>query len=385
MSAGRAGRLGRLAVLAARRLGASRGRSALVAAIVAVSVLIFTLVQALADASTADLDEAIAEDLGTEGRYELSVPTDVGLSTTDLGRVVEDVARQSGAVALVVLAEQGTRQVACPSVDLPGEERQVLVLLAAERAEALASPNEPEGGPWCVGGVVVPDGGAADLDLRLPLLLDPPPLVLHRSLADDADAMLGAPGRLIALLQVDGDHDQTSALAARLEAALAEPAMRHGTPEGWQDRLAVSRLDTGASIREAGEAVGLVYRLLGWGVLLLGAAAVLVAQLVDGQNRRAAFGLARVVGARSSDLVALVVAEVALVVLGGVAVATGVAVAVRPALSRWSLATFDADLRLLDLGTITPLLLAVVVLVLVGGGLPAWRAARTDPLVALEP
>jgi hypothetical protein len=380
-----------VAVLAGRRLAATRGRSALVAAIVAVSVLIFTLVQALAAASTADLDDAIAEDLGVEGRYELSVPSDVGVPTSRLAELVVRAAEGVHASTLVVLAEQGSVDVACPSVDGPGDERQVLVLLAAEHlgdvaADAIDDAEDAdEQGRRCLAGIEVPDGGELDLDLSAPLLLDTPPLVLDRSMADDADATLGPPARLVAVVQIDNSEDQTLALESGLEALLVEPAARNGSPDGWQDQLTASRLDTGASIRAAGRGVGLVYRLLGWGVLLLGASAVLVAQLVDGQSRRSAFGLARVVGARSSDLVVLVVTEVSLVVLGGVGVASGIALAVRPALSQWSQSTFDANLRLLDVGTVAPLLVAVLVLVLVGGGLPAWRAARTDPLVALEP
>jgi hypothetical protein len=84
------------------------------------------------------------------------------------------------------------------------------------------------------------------------------------------------------------------------------------------------------------------------GVLALGGIGVLVAQLMTSQSRTWFFGLARVAGATTFDVAAIVIFEVVLLIVLGSLAAVVLAVLLRPAIEAWSAETLGAQLVILD-------------------------------------
>lgn len=245
----------------------------------------------------------------------------------------------------------------------------------------LAETEAPDGSGsarTCLAGIE----HVADQDLDRPLrslLRVERPAVFARPLVRTISLALGPPTSVTAVVGFSSDDDQTDSLRSALIRSLADGAARSGQAAGWDDGVVVSRLDTGASVRDAGEGVRLVYQLLAWGILGLGGLAVLVAQLMNTQQRTWFFGLARVVGATSADLALLVVLDVLVTIAASTLAAITIALAFRGRLETWSAQTFEQELVLLDAGSIPTLVAGATFVALLGAVLPAIKGSAPRP------
>lgn len=384
-------RFGRVAILAARQLVGNTSRFLLLTAMVASGLLIFLLVSGLSRASEQQLRDAIQRDLGTAGLYDVVIPTDLGVPVEELVAVAVAVLDRAGADSAVVLADLGPTDLSCP--ERPGTRPMpapLYVALHASSPDRLAAPSARDSvddqrrSPRCLLGMPVPGHSLSDLDAHALLDLDEPPTILGPTLLAQASLAVGPPQRLHVLVRLPIDGDHSGVLESELVNALTPFAQRTGLAEQWTDHISVAGRDQGAAIRRAEEGVRLLYRMLAWGILALGGIGVLVAQLMTAQSRTWFFGLARVSGATPADIVAIVVLEVAALVFVAGSVAVALAMLLRHAVESWSTTAFGTPFTLLDASTVPSLVFGLTTLVLIGAAYPALRAARSDPLAALE-
>ncbi len=386
-------RAARLGLVVAHQLWGHRGRTMLLAILIAVSMLIFLALQSLAFASGRALDRSIASDLGVEGSYDLRAPT-TAADPADSAAAMVDLLVRHRSPSYLVVASWGTVSTACP-LDRPAGDgdREVFVLLEARSPDQLAGPTAPatneeapaSGTPRsvCLAGLVSERQQAIEGPVGR-MLRSEAPVLLDATELRQVTLALGPPRQVIATAVVGGAPDQTDELHRSLVLELAAGAARRGRAAGWSDAITVSRLDGGASVREAGRGVRVVYGSISWGVLALGGLALLVAQLMLTQQRRWSFGLARAFGATRLDLVVIVAIEVVIVVAVGAVTAATVAAAAQAPVEQWVWVTFGERIRIPDPASIPPFVLGAVLIALVGAFVPALRAARLDPLVALE-
>lgn len=137
-------------------------------------------------------------------------------------------------------------------------------------------------------------------------------------------------------------------------------------------------------LTSASEGVRVVYRAIGWGVVLLAGVGILVVQLVIVRGRMWLFGLARALGARAGHVVVLVLGEsVVAVLLGGLG-AAALALTTQPWISRLSQEYFDAPAELWNAQSATTFSVALAGILILSSALPVRRALAADPLDTLE-
>lgn len=380
--------IARVLALTVRFHRAAKLKFALLCCLVAVGMSVFIVVLELSRVSTQNLDEAIAGDVGEAGTFRVELRSTLGLSHSEMVREVTGalrpmVVRPPHAVVIFPSLDVG-----CSIQDGPG---LVPVLVAYdERGAPTRLPT--------AGGETLPSFVAAGLP-EVCLAGQPLPAEAARLLFGDEERVWGS-GLLVAgeygalaadattgpvrvgVTAVTGGGVDESTLRATVEQRFAEAADRFGSRVGAV--VSVTRVDEGDEIRRASEGVRLVYGVIGWGVLLLGGLGLLVAELIVVRDRTWFFGLVRAVGGRTRFVVGLVVAEVALVLVAGTALAVGVLMAAQPVVSSFATGTFGIDVQLVQ-GAMVPRLLAGALAVLVlAVAYPAFKATRQDPLDVLE-
>jgi putative ABC transport system permease protein len=191
-----------------------------------------------------------------------------------------------------------------------------------------------------------------------------------------ARVMHTAPGRADQIL-VSATSDQTTVRAkAQIENILRQ---RHRVEPGREDFI----VSTQAELRETTNAVLETLSTLALGVaavsLLVGGIGVMNIMLVSVAERTREIGIRMSIGARESDiLVQFLVEAIMLTMVGGVlgiVVGSGVTIGVGRLLSSPMVPSPES------------LAIAVATSVVIGtvfGFLPAWRAAKLDPMVALR-
>ena len=119
--------------------------------------------------------------------------------------------------------------------------------------------------------------------------------------------------------------------------------------------------------------------------LFVGAVGVMNIMLVVVGERRQEIGLRKAVGAHDRDIFLQFVAEASIVSLGAGVAGTGVGLGLVRGLAAWlpEDATFQSP-PIFDLSLVVPLTLALVIVGSVSGLMPALRAARIPPSVALR-
>jgi len=96
-------------------------------------------------------------------------------------------------------------------------------------------------------------------------------------------------------------------------------------------------------------------------------------------QRVAEFGVRVALGASPRDVVGLVLGSAVRLTLAGVTAGLAIAITVARVLN-----TMLFGLKATDAVTYAGMLLAVTPLIVLAAALPAWRAARADPIVALR-
>jgi putative ABC transport system permease protein len=185
-----------------------------------------------------------------------------------------------------------------------------------------------------------------------------------------------SPGRADQLL-VSATTDQTSARAkAQIEAIMRQ---RHRVAPGREDFI----VNSAAELREKTDGVLEDFSLLALAValvsLLVGGIGVMNIMLVSVAERTREIGIRMSIGAREADiLVQFLVEAIALTMIGGflgIVVGSAITIAIGRALSSPMVPSPEA----LGLAVATSVAIGTVF-----GFLPAWRAAKLDPMAALR-
>lgn len=372
----------RILRLGAKIQAASRVKNTLLSILLALSITVFLVVSELSDLSTDELDRAIAADSGETGTYVASVSDDLGMSVDEFREtlaaadpVFRDAATQVAEVLPGIRSE-------CPPYNALGEP-SMLVLYGSDGAPARLpfGANLPAGTELCYSGQKVPET-AAYLPTAAEQAVWGPALFIDRSYRDVVALASTEPLQLRVRVVTGRSTDDTGTVRDALMGALADAASRQGVDVGGS--VAVVRVDGGQETRAASRSVKIVYGVIGWGVLGLGAIAVLVAELIVVRQRTWFFGLVRALGGRRRHIAVLVLVDVATVVVGGLLVACGVALVAQPVVARFVDTAFQVDATLLSADRLPGLLLGTLCVVVVAALPPVLRAVREDPINVLE-
>jgi hypothetical protein len=351
-------------------------------------MVVFLVVSALSRVSSEGLDDAIEADAGALGTYTIALPTDYGLGEPALARLVSGAvgSEASRPVELAAVVQDVPTQ--CGSDASSGDADATTSTLLVVRDLRLLPVAEPFGGPEtdpvCIADVSIEPGSV--------LSLDGGPLASEWNGDDLIDARFQqlavsastAPIRYEVLVTTGQDRDLAPDLTSRLTHALSVPAARAGYDVDQAD-IQAQRVDTDEGVRAASEGIKSVYGVIAWGVLVLGGLGLLVAELIVVRERTWFYGLSRAVGARRSHVIAMVFADVGVVVACGTLLAVLAVTLVRSPVEHFAWSVFQVRAELLGTGEWSQLLIGVLLLLAVAGGWPAWRATRLDPLDVLEP
>lgn len=362
---------------------ASRARFSLLSLLVAVGILVFLVVTELSRVSGDGLEEAISSDIGRTGTYAVSVSDDLGLGTAGLAQVIVPALMDRAAEPVVVIENVGIVRPDCPPFEQLGEI-SVLVL-----RDAMGRPDDrlpyghdlPYESSLCIDGVVVPA-----TDTYLPTGTEQATygsgLFIRSSYADLANLATATPATWRFILVTGQIEDQRDAIESDVLDVLAEAGARQGIT--LTDHITVVRTDRGEDVRRASDGIRMVYTIIGWGVLVLGGIGLLVAELVTMRERTWLVGLARALGARPRHVTALVLGDVALILLAGTTLALSGSLVLQPVAASFAAQAFSVEVNLLTATNLAVLAGGQALLLAIAGGWPAFRAATQDPLDVLE-
>ena len=350
--------------------------------LITISTLVFLGVTELSRASTANLTEAIESDLGVAGTYRIEPAPELGLTLEQLLRAVESAAAPFTTRPVQVAARFPAVRPECPPLDQLGEVSAAVLL------DSSGDPAPFDGGgtgfanaDLCLAGLVVPNTSIREADsyeknsFDTSVVVDP---LYQRQLALTAST----PPQYAIVVTTGIARDQSAKLRQSVTAALADAAAKASVNP---DNVAVvARTDSGDSVRSASDGIRLVYALIGWGVLTIGGIGVLVAELIVLRDRTWFFGLARAVGARRWNVAWLILADILIVLATGLGLALLTLLATSPWVADFGRDAFQVDLHILRASALPELALGLIVVLLLGGAYPAWRATRLDPLDVLE-
>lgn len=375
----------RLVRLSARSAAQAPLRFVLLAVLIGVALFVYLVVEELSRLSTDTLDEAVAGDLGEEGTYAVLLNDRLGLVTDELGRLVKPALAGVEPRRVEIIEVLPAVIAECPPFEQFGEQQLLFVHDAGGHSTPLPyGAGVPADTALCLAGqalpadaVLVPDRGqqrrwgpglAVSPDYRAVALQ-----TSHEPITYRISVVSGRP---------DPDGTVREELQRTLESAFQDHARRQGVE--LTHVINVVRLDSGEDTRRAQEGVGLVYGVIGWGVIALGGLALLVTQLIVVRDRTWFFGLARALGGQRRHVAALVVLDVVLVLVAGLVVLGAAILLGGPIVGGFVRDAFAVELALLDPGTLARLVPTAVVLLIVAAGYPTWKAVRLDPLEVLE-
>lgn len=360
----------------------SKLKFALLTILIAVSTLVFLGVTELSRASTSNLDEAIQSDLGVAGTYRVEPSEELGVSSDELLHIMRGVSARFTDRPIQVAVRFPSVRPECPPFNQLGDVSAAVML----DSRGLAAPfrgGELEGtdGDLCLAGLVIPKSAIRECSKPERARFDCSIVVspLYEQLMRLASPRVP---RYAIVVTTGRSEDQSAELRNAMSEALEVVAARASI--NVENAVVVARADSGDSVRSASDGIRLVYRLIAWGVLIVGGIGVLVAELIVLRDRTWFFGLARAVGARRWSVAWLVVADIVIVLVAGLSLALLVLFATTPWVSSFGRAAFQIDLQVLRLSALPGMVLGLLFVLVMGGAYPAWRATRLDPLDVLE-
>lgn len=369
--------------LSLRFAWAGRVKFVLLTLLVAVGMTVVLGVSELSRVSSSGLEDAIAEDVGLTGTYIVTLDSDFGLGRADLADRVGTALGDWADRPIEMVVTYPAVQAECPPFEALGPQPlMVLTTLDQQPVPLEFGRDLPMDTEICLGGQEIPSSEiyvpskAEQLRWTSGLLID-------SGYERVAYLSTAGPVRYTFSLVTGDPEDQQRAISNDVVAALGDDAARFGVEP--IDLITVSRVDQGASIRQASEGIKVVYGLIIWGVLALSGLGLLVAELIVVRERMWFFGLARTFGARSSHVAGLVMADVAMIVLAGTGLAFAAATALQPVAAGLAADAFGVEIDLTSSSVLPQVLVGCLLVLLIAGGLPAMKATRQDPLDVLEP
>ncbi|MBW3086813.1 hypothetical protein KEM60_03042 [Austwickia sp. TVS 96-490-7B] len=371
------------------------GRTLMLVIMVALGMTLSLVTSSMASASQHDMDAAVDDITGPRTLRTLTVPRLPSQPPAQTFAQIDRVLRVRGIPATVIAVRSFPGvNLRCPGInqDAPGQPQQVMTLVGSISSSSAVVASPPAAGH--------------SADERPPVCVDRAPLP-----PDALDAVPDVVGRLhkdvvmvraeyVPLVQAAVPVDQAGSDTWQViawsssEAPQLTDALRDSCVTATQSARGVDgqppqicQVETPGSndsLRRAGLGVQIMYRTLGAAILLLGGVGVLVAENIVVRDRRWLFGLARAYGAGSVDIIALVVLDVVVILVGGVITATTVSVLARPMLADLTRSVFGTPLVLVTARDVLDLAVGSLVVLLVASVGPAVTAVRSDPLDVLE-
>lgn len=391
-------RFRRIAYLGWRQLVLNRLRWAMLTCTTVTALLVFLVVNALSNASAGELDDAVETTLGYEGTYTIDVPNDLAAPILNTADTLAGIVREHHPVAAVTFVEFPEALERCPGrvgtesgVSQPeaiAEIPRLVVVLDAAGTSTLDGGKRAHLalGDWCLDGVAVETLDATRLGQFISGALGDrtAPLLVGREQIARATNGGRSIRSVINLSVLPADAEAPDRLRYALDRAFGPAATRAGQAPGWTDTINVRRTDSGEELRAAGQGVQLVYGLIGAAVLGVGAAALLVAQLMTSQTRAWFYALTVAWGARRRDVIALAATEVCAVVTVSLSATVTIAAAANGPISRWTAEQFGQAMHVFDPSLLIWLIGAAGTVILAATVPAAVAVARADPLDVLE-
>jgi hypothetical protein len=369
--------------LALRFAWAGRLKVLLLTLLVAVAMTVVVGVSELSRVSTSGLEGAIAEDVGLTGTYLVTLESDFGLMQADLAQRVGGALENWASRPIELVTAYPAVQAECPPFEELGPQPLMVLTDTDLRPMPLDFGRDlPVDTEICFGGQVIPSSSIY-VPSRAEQLRWTSGLLIDQDYERVASLSANSPVRYTFSLVTGFAEDQQRAISNDVADALGEDAARFGV--GASDLVTVSRVDQGASIRQASEGIQIVYSLIIWGVLILGGLGLLIVELIVVRERMWFFGLARTLGATTRHVAGLVLADVALIVLLGTGLAFVLASALQPVAADLASQAFGVDVQLISPAVLPQVLAGCLLILVVAGGIPAAKASRKDPLDVLEP
>ncbi len=369
--------------LVARVARANRVRHVLVTIVVALSLSTFSLMTELSRASTADLDAALADDVGRHGTIALEFTDPRVTLGDDFGKRVSALLAPVSPRDIVWVRSVDGVPSTCPPYEATGESQLLAVTDGDGRPVRLGSASAYDGDArYCLSGQAVPLSAvynpteAEQRDWGAGLAVDTRYLALVVSSSTE-------PVRQRFVVQVPDPDRYRSAVTQAIEDEFGWDAGELGVDV--RSLYHVRRVDDADGSYRAARAVGVVYETIGWGVVALAGVSLLVTQLLTERSRAWSYGLSMALGATRRRVAALVFGDALVAVAGGAALAVAVLLAGGPIAASFAQATFAVEYDTLSWRVVAQMIGAAAVIVLVGAAAPAVRASRRDPLDTLEP
>lgn len=390
-------RFGRIAYLGWRQLLLNRLRWTMLTCTTVTALLVFLVMHALSSASTGELDDAVEATLGYEGTYSIEIPNDLAEPILETADTLTQLVREHDPIATVTfidLPDVLERCVGRPDAEsarnrphMSTEIPRLVVILDAADTSTLGGGEriEPADGDWCLDGLRMDPIDRAEIASFVSRALNEQtaPVLIGREQLDRTTADRPQPPSITNLSVLP--HDEApNLLRAALGESFGPAALRAGQAPGWTNLIDVRRIDSGDELRAAGKGVRLVYGLIGVAVLGVGAAALLIAQLMTNQARAWFYALTVAWGARRRDIIALAASEVCVVVAISLAATLAVAAAADGPISRWTVKQFGQAMHIFDPSLLVGLVVAAGAVILTATVPTAVAVSRTDPLDVLE-
>lgn len=358
---------------------------------------VFLIVSELSAVSSQDLNQSISQEAGQTGTYAIDVATTLGTSPQALASRMSDALRRYSPEPPAMIEVLPPLTLDCPPASALGSQ-PVLSLRGATGQLAGRPPGTPlsRRTQVCVGGQQIPSSA-----VRIPTPAErfewlgagpgSPNTGVVLASADERLALLSTsqPAGYRFVIVTDREADLSAQIEQSLNVTFRAQLLPYGMSPaqgGAGSPFGVTRLDTAQAIRSAASGVDLVYAIIAWGILILGALGLLVAEMIVVRDRTWFFGLSRAVGGRGTDIAILVLADIVLVLVAGTVVALLLAPILQPFAASFAYRAFQIPkVRFLHASTVPQLIAGEFVVLLLAGAYPALRAVRQDPLDVLEP
>ena len=369
-------------LLLSHRLGsASRWRLVLLVALMTVAFVVRTVVDELSRISADGLDSAITAESGQEGTYRITLDDDLGLGPQQLHSELEAALERYAPDGIVMTELFPPVQIDCPPLEALGAQSLLVVTGGPtdERKIPYGSGFTGEA-TICLGGLSIPLDAAylpnpAEIERwALGVVIRPE----YRQVA----WLSSTEPISYVFTAVTGDPGIAEVLAQAVTERLTPFAELHGTE---LEPIFAQRIDAGDQIRRASSGIRLIYRLIGWGVVVLAGLGLLVAELIIVRDRMWFFGLLRALGARRRHIGALVLFDIAGVLVISITLAAIVTLVAEPTASSFTTDAFGTASDLFRASAIPANIAAGMAVLCIAGLAPALRATRHDPLSVLEP
>ncbi|MFT3969493.1 MAG: FtsX-like permease family protein [Micropruina sp.] len=371
----------RLIQLCVRVNAGARLKFILLTTLVVIASLVFLGVQELSRASSANLDDALEHDLGMTGSYRIEPSPELRVDLKQTLQLVHSAVDVLRPTDIRVAQLMPPVRPECPPYNAIGDV-SVAVLFDAGGAPRAFVPGELPGDfDLCLAGMVIPRTALRESTQAERKLIDAP-LIVDPMYASAVRLTSTAPARYQIGIVTGRPDDQGEVLRERLRASFAEAAQAAGIDVA--SAFILTRSDGGEQARTASGGIKFVYALIGWGVLLISGLGLLVAELIVVRDRTWFFGLARAVGARKGAVAGLILFDIVLVLVVGFVATLVIAAVSAPLVNAFGQAAFQTNLQLIRPSGLATLGLGAVLMLLLGGVYPAWRATQLDPLEVLE-